>query len=72
MKDTLERERLIDNLIDLVYRLQERVAALETRLEMQGAVELTVAEPATGKRFTLEIVDLGDTRGKLLKARQVG
>lgn len=71
MNDTLERERLIDNLIDRVFRLEERVRILETKIEGLGDLEFTVPEPATGARFRLQMVDRGVPRGLQLEYVEV-
>ena len=51
MFDTLERERLIDNLIDRQFRQEERIARLEEMLRARDTNEVIVPEPATGGRW---------------------
>lgn len=66
MNDTLERERLIDNLIDRQFRLEERVARLEEMLRARDIMEVIVPEPATGGRWALYVVDMGGEVGPVL------
>lgn len=71
MADTLERERQLNNIIDQVARLEERVRRLEERLNANAAAALVVPEPATGGRWTLEVTDLGDDVGAVLVMQEL-
>ncbi len=66
MKDTLERERLVDNLIDQVFRLQERVARLEELLLGIKETDVIVPEPDVDGRWRLYVQDLGGEIGPVL------
>ena len=71
MQDTLERERLIDNLIDVVFRQAERIARLEELIQLAGVADVIVPEPATGGRWRLYVKDLGEPRGAVLVMGEV-
>lgn len=71
MQDTLERERLIDNLIDRVFRLEERVGRLEEQLLQQAAGDVVVPEPETGGRWSLLVQDMGGDVGAVLVMREL-
>lgn len=66
MNDTLDRERLIDNLIDRQFRAEERIARLEEMLRARDTAEVIVPEPATGGRWMLYVVDMGGEIGPVL------
>lgn len=66
MQDTLERERLIDNLIDRVFRLEEEVARLKEQLLLQAAGDVIVPEPDTGGQWRLTVRDMGGEVGAVL------
>lgn len=71
MQDTLERERLVDNLIDRVFRLEEEVARLKERLMSGAADDVFVPEPATGGRWRLYVQDMGGDVGPVLIMEEV-
>lgn len=71
MRDTLERERLVDNLIDRLFAAEERIARLEELLQGVGVSDVLVPEPATGGRWRLYVRDFGEPRGPLLVMREV-
>lgn len=64
--DTLERERQLNNIIDRLYKLEERVARLEERVREQESQPLVVPEPAVNGQWTLEVVDIGGEVGPML------
>lgn len=72
MRDTLEREKLPENVLDRLFAAEERIRRLEELLSQATEARVIVLEPANGNRYTLEVVDYGDPRGKMLKARQIG
>ena len=53
MRDTLDRERVVDNLIDRLFRAEERIARLEELIMQQAQTDVIVPEPATGGRWLL-------------------
>lgn len=65
MRDTLERERLVDNLIDRLFRAEERIARLEELIMQQSPSDVIVPEPATGGRWLLYVKDFGGERGPM-------
>lgn len=71
MADTLERERTLNNIIDQVARMEERIRRLEERLNAGGAAALIVPEPETGGRWTLEVEDLGGDVGAVLVMQEL-
>jgi hypothetical protein len=71
MQDTLERERLIDNLIDRVFRLEERVARLEENQRLAETAQVVIPEPATGGRWALYVVDMGGEVGPVLAGKEL-
>ena len=70
MKDTLERERQVNNLIDQVARLQKRVERLEEQLRLAaaGTESVIVRNTETGQRYMLYVEDLGEDWPALLMA----
>lgn len=71
MQDTLERERLIDNLIDIVFRQGERIARLEELIQAVTTIEMIVPEPATSGRWRLYVRDLGEPLGPVLVMKEL-
>ncbi len=71
MQDTLERERLIDNLIDIVFRQGERIARLEEMIRLATTEDVIVPEPATSGRWRLYVRDLGEPLGPVLVMREL-
>ncbi len=71
MQDTLERERLIDNLIDIVFRQGERIARLEEMIRLATTEDVIVPEPATGGRWRLYVRDLGEPLGAVLVMKEL-
>lgn len=58
MQDTLERERLIGNLIDRLDAAEQRIRRLEERLFGQGgAGDVLVPQPETGGLWRLIVED---------------
>lgn len=70
MRDTLDRERQVNNLIDQVERLTRRVARLEEQLRVgeAGTEQLVVRNTSTGTRWLLFVEDLGDDWPALVMA----
>lgn len=71
MADTLDRERQLNNVIDRLARAEERIRRLEERLNAGAAAALVVPEPATGGRWTLEVVDLAEDVGAVLVMQEL-
>jgi len=71
MPDTLERERLVDNLIDRVFRLEEEVARLKEQILQQAQTDVIVPEPDTGGRWSLFVQDNGGEVGAVLVMREL-
>lgn len=71
MQDTLERERLVDNLIDRLFRLEEEVARLKEQVQQQAQTDVIVPEPATGGRWLLYVKDMGGEVGPVLVKREL-
>ena len=71
MQDTLERERLVDNLIDRVFRLEEEVARLKEQVQQQAQTDVIVPEPATGGRWLLYVKDMGGEVGPVLVKKEL-
>ncbi len=71
MRDTLERERLVDNLIDRLFAAEERIARLEELLRGEKRDDGLVPEPETGGWWRLYVKDFGEPRGPLLVMREV-
>lgn len=71
MQDTLERERLVDNLIDIVFRQGERIARLEELIQAVTTEDVIVPEPATGGRWRLYVQDLGEPLGAVLVMKEL-
>ncbi len=79
-KDSLERDRLKNNLIDRVEALERRMAQQDAlyqalvreyaarlqQLEAPGSLAYTVPQPATGGRWALEVQDEGGDIGPVL------
>ncbi len=66
MQDTLDRERQINNIIDRLFSTEERLRRLEELMLQPGALAYTVPEPATGGRWSLEVIDEGGDIGPVL------
>jgi hypothetical protein len=71
MRDTLERERLVDNLIDRLFRAEERIARLEELIMQQAQTDVIVPEPATGGRWLLYVKDMGGEIGPVLAMKEL-
>lgn len=68
MRDTLDRERQVNNLIDQVERLARRVARLEEQLSVAaaGTTAVVVVNRETGARYALFVEDLAEDWPALL------
>ena len=71
MQDTLERDRLVDNLIDRFFRLEEEVARLKEQVMQQAQTDVIVPEPATGGRWLLYVKDMGGEVGPVLVKKEL-
>lgn len=68
MSDTLDRERLDNNIIDRLFAVEERVERLEEALMRQGSVELIiVTSDGTRWRLTVEDPENGAGPGLVLE-----
>lgn len=64
-QDTLERERLIGNLIDRVEAAEQRIRRLEEMLMGKGALgDVLVPEPETGGWWRLIVEDPHNGAGR--------
>lgn len=63
IRDTLDRERQVNNLIDQVVDLQKRVSRLEEQLQKATAAAeqpMVVSNKETGARYALFVEDLAE------------
>lgn len=73
LNDTLERERLVDNLIDRVFDLEERLRRLEELMLRPGEFQVIVPHVGRDTRWQLRVIDFGDgdERGPMLEMSEL-
>ena len=61
LRDTLDTERIIDNLLLRLFRLEERVARLEEQVAQESLdTRVIVREQTSGAKWELVVEDVND------------
>lgn len=69
--DSLERERLVDNLVDRQYALESRTARLEEMMLRPGSVSVIVPAEEGDGQWVLFVKDMGGEIGPVLVMREL-
>ena len=71
MSDTLERDRLVDNLIDRLFRLEEEVARLKEQQLQKTSGDVVFRQEDSDGLWTAYVKDMGGEVGPVIVLREL-